>query len=43
MDLNLIHLPLRLRHDFEEPLIFLKGDLLPFDIEDTLKAIEECC
>lgn len=42
VDLYLIHWPVRLRHDLENPVIFTKEDLLPFDIEGTWKAMEEC-
>ncbi|KOM54534.1 hypothetical protein LR48_Vigan10g042600 [Vigna angularis] len=33
---------MRLRHDLENPTVFSKEDLLPFDIEGTWKAMEEC-
>jgi diketogulonate reductase-like aldo/keto reductase len=42
VDLYLIHWPVRLRHDLENPVVFTKEDLLPFDIEGTWKAMEEC-
>lgn len=42
VDLYLIHWPVRLRHDLANPVIFTKEDLLPFDIEGTWKAMEEC-
>ncbi|TKY44860.1 Methylecgonone reductase [Spatholobus suberectus] len=42
VDLYLIHWPVRLRHDLENPTVFTKEDLLPFDIEGTWKAMEEC-
>ncbi|XP_057446772.1 protein REDOX 2-like [Lotus japonicus] len=42
VDLYLIHWPVRLRHDLENPVVFSKEDLLPFDIEGTWKAMEEC-
>ncbi|KAI4352059.1 hypothetical protein L6164_006345 [Bauhinia variegata] len=42
VDLYLIHWPVRLRHDLENPVDFSKEDLLPFDIEGTWKAMEEC-
>lgn len=42
VDLYLIHWPVRLRHDLENPVKFSKEDLLPFDIEGTWKAMEEC-
>lgn len=42
LDLYLIHWPVRLRHDLENPTVFSKEDLLPFDREGTWKAMEEC-
>ncbi|KAL1318242.1 hypothetical protein HN51_070517 [Arachis hypogaea] len=42
VDLYLIHWPVRLRHDLENPVVFSKEDILPFDIEGTWKAMEEC-
>lgn len=42
VDLYLIHWPVRLRHDLENPTVFSKEDLLPFDIEGTWKGMEEC-
>ncbi|KAK7270674.1 hypothetical protein RJT34_25997 [Clitoria ternatea] len=42
VDLYLIHWPVRLRHDLENPVVFTKEDILPFDIEGTWKAMEEC-
>ncbi|XP_054812160.1 methylecgonone reductase-like [Prosopis cineraria] len=42
VDLYLIHWPVRLRHDLQNPVKFSKEDLLPFDIEGTWKAMEEC-
>ncbi|KAL4293716.1 hypothetical protein AHAS_Ahas18G0155900 [Arachis hypogaea] len=42
LDLYLIHMPVRLKPEVDRVLEIGKDDLLPFDIEGTWEAMEEC-
>ncbi|KAL1321860.1 hypothetical protein AAHE18_14G156800, partial [Arachis hypogaea] len=42
LDLYLIHMPVRLKSEVDGVLEIGKDDLLPFDIEGTWEAMEEC-